>query len=111
MAMSLVLLLVTTACHEAPKVGAAQPPSVACPCAARASGASSSGAEAATTREGGIAGSLQEEQVEEDERVSVQLAVFGIAVTMAVIGILGYLLRRSLGLDPLPPPEDEASHH
>lgn len=48
---------------------------------------------------------------ENDELVSVQMLVFAVALAAAALGLLGYLLRRTLGLDQMPPPDDGPSHH
>jgi hypothetical protein len=48
---------------------------------------------------------------ENDELVSVQMLVFALALAAAAVGLLGYLLRRHLGLDQMPPPDDGPSHH
>jgi hypothetical protein len=42
--------------------------------------------------------------------VDVQLWALGAALGAAGLGILGYLLRRALGLVQPPPPEDDTSH-
>jgi hypothetical protein len=48
---------------------------------------------------------------ENDDLVSVQMWVFALALAAAALGLLGYLLRRLLGLEQMPPPEEEPSHH
>jgi hypothetical protein len=42
--------------------------------------------------------------------VDVQLWVLGAALGAALLGLLAYLLRRSLGLADPPPPEDDDHH-
>jgi len=51
------------------------------------------------------------EEGEQNDLVSVQMLVFAVAVAAAALGLLGYLLRRALGLEQMPPPDDGASHH
>lgn len=48
---------------------------------------------------------------ENDELVSVQMVVFALALGAAALGLLGYVLRRFLGLVQMPPPDDEPPHH
>lgn len=44
---------------------------------------------------------------ENDDRVPVELATFGAAVTAVVVLSAGYLLRRRLGLVKPPPAQDQ----
>jgi hypothetical protein len=43
--------------------------------------------------------------------VQVQLGVAAGALAAALLGLLGYLVRFSLGLVKPPPPEEEKPHH
>lgn len=43
-----------------------------------------------------------------DDRVTIALATFGVAAAAVVVGLLGYLLRVRLGLVKPPPPPKEA---
>ena len=47
-----------------------------------------------------------------DDRVTIALATFGVAAAAVVVGLLGYLLRVRLGLvKPPPPPEEPHGSH
>jgi hypothetical protein len=47
-----------------------------------------------------------------DDRVTIALATFGVAAAAVVVGLLGYLLRVWLGLvKPPPPPEEPPGSH
>jgi hypothetical protein len=47
-----------------------------------------------------------------DDRVTVALATFGVAAAAVVVGLLGYLVRVRLGLvKPPPPPEEPHGSH
>lgn len=56
----------------------------------------------------GSQGSSDDNPAEEnDDRVPVELATFGAAVTVVVVLSAGYLLRRRLGLVKPPPAQDQ----
>jgi hypothetical protein len=47
-----------------------------------------------------------------DDRVTIALATFGVAAAAVVVGLLGYLVRVRLGLvKPPPPPEEPHGSH
>lgn len=47
----------------------------------------------------------------DDDRVTVMLAVFGAAAFAVIVGSVGFLLRRLLGLVKPPPEQPPAEHH